>query len=480
MKNNMMKKLLTLVLAGAMTLSLAACGAKDPQPDSGTDGSTPRGFRVAIIKQLDHASLDEIANAVAAELDQLAQTEGVKIEYEITSGQGDQTILKQLADQAIADGVDAIVPIATTAAQIAALSAEETKTPVVYAAISDPETAKLTGIDYVTGTSDALNTEFIMDMMFAQNPNVAKVGLLYSLNEPNSAKPIADAKAYLDAKGITYIEQTANTNDEVVAAASALIAASVDAVFTPTDNVIMAAEMAIAEDLAANGIPHYTGADSFVRNGAYATEIVGRGHEVGFGIQIVGRMSAEEVGVGEGTELSAFHESLDLGLNGTQSLLAGGAGGDGGVQLGGLGRIGLKRGGDVDEVESVQMIEVHHVIMQSLHAQHQVADQRGIAGQFDLHGVFQRAGGRQSMGIGAHAAGTGGEELGVARIAALENGFQSAEQGGAASGVLDPAVFDFHLDAEMALDTGERIHHDGSGIGTLGSSFCFAHDGITR
>ena len=271
MKNNMMKKLLTLVLAGAMTLSLAACGAKDPQPDSGTDGSTPRGFRVAIIKQLDHASLDEIANAVAAELDQLAQTEGVKIEYEITSGQGDQTILKQLADQAIADGVDAIVPIATTAAQIAALSAEETKTPVVYAAISDPETAKLTGIDYVTGTSDALNTEFIMDMMFAQNPNVAKVGLLYSLSEPNSTKPIADAKAYLDAKGIEYVEQTANTNDEDVAAASALIADGVDAVFTPTDNVIMAAELAIYEDLAKAGIPHYTGADSFVRNGAYAT-----------------------------------------------------------------------------------------------------------------------------------------------------------------------------------------------------------------
>ena len=239
MKNNMMKKLLTLVLAGAMTLSLAACGAKDPQPDSGTDGSTPRGFRVAIIKQLDHASLDEIANAVTAELDKIAADNGVTIEYEVTSGQGDQTILKQLSDQAIADGVNAIIPIATTAAQIAALSAEETKTPVVYAAISDPETAKLTGIDYVTGTSDALNTEFIMDMMFAQNPNVAKVGLLYSLNEPNSAKPIADAKAYLDAKGITCIEQTANTNDEVVAAASALIAAGVDMGF-PAETVALA------------------------------------------------------------------------------------------------------------------------------------------------------------------------------------------------------------------------------------------------
>ena len=140
MKNNMMKKLLTLVLAGAMTLSLAACGAKDTQPIEQPDNSTEEAkpYKVAVIKQLDHASLDEIANAVTAELDKIAADNGVTIEYEVTSGQGDQTILKQLSDQAIADGVNAIIPIATTAAQIAALSAEETKTPVVYAAISDP------------------------------------------------------------------------------------------------------------------------------------------------------------------------------------------------------------------------------------------------------------------------------------------------------------------------------------------------------
>ncbi len=273
MKNNMMHKLLTLALAGVMTLSLAACGSNTDNGGSDAQQGSENGktYKVAVIKQLDHASLDEIANAITAELDKLAADNGVTIEYEVTSGQNDPTILKQLSDQAIADNVDAIVPIATSAAQIAALSAEDSKTPVVYAAISDPAAANLTGIDYVTGTSDALNTEFIMDMMFAQNPNVAKVGLLYSLSEPNSAQPITDAKAYLDAKGIAYVEQTANTNDEVVAAASALIADGVDAVFTPTDNVIMAAELAIAEDFAKNGIPHYTGADSFVRNGAYAT-----------------------------------------------------------------------------------------------------------------------------------------------------------------------------------------------------------------
>ena len=209
--------------------------------------------------------------AATARLDAIAEESGITIEYEVTSGQGDQTVLRQLSDQAIADGVDAIIPIATTAAQVAAVSAEESKTPVIFAAISYPETVELTGMDYVTGTSDALDTNQILDMMFTQNPDIGSVGLLYSLSEPNSEVPIADAKAYLDAKGVAYTEATANTNDEVIAAASSLIADGVDAVFTPTDNIIMAAELAIYEDFIAAGIPHYTGADSFVRNGAFAT-----------------------------------------------------------------------------------------------------------------------------------------------------------------------------------------------------------------
>ena len=226
-KKNLMKSLTALALSMLMVLSLAACGAK---PSDGGKDEDKDGYTVAIIKQMDHASLDEIADAIAARLDAIAQEQNVSIRYTITSGQGDQSVLKQLADQAVADQVDAIIPIATTAAQVSAVAAEDSRTPVVYAAISDPDTAKLTGIDYV-----------------------------------------AEAKAYLEQHGITCVEQTANTNDEVVAAAAALISAKVDAVFTPTDNVIMAAELAIADDLAKAGIPHYTGADSFVRNGAFAT-----------------------------------------------------------------------------------------------------------------------------------------------------------------------------------------------------------------
>ena len=269
----MMKSAVAAVLA----LTLAACGTAtsagtpaEPAGNAGTEEKTT--YKVAIVKQLDHASLDEIANAIAAELDALAEKNGVVIDYgEIYSGQNDQTTLQQIGSQAIADDVDVIIPIATLAAQTMTAAASDTKTPVIYAAISDPEAAELTGIDYVSGTSDALNTEQIMQMMFTRNTPMKKVGLLYSKSEANSAKPIEEAKKYLDENGVEYIEANGNTNDEVIQAASALVGAGVDAVFTPTDNVIMAAELAIAPMFAEAGIPHFTGADSFVRNGAFTT-----------------------------------------------------------------------------------------------------------------------------------------------------------------------------------------------------------------
>ncbi|MCI8375198.1 MAG: ABC transporter [Lachnospiraceae bacterium] len=287
MKKMTMKKLLALGCAFVLACSMLGCSGKAEEPaapeeatDTPADTDAPEGeapteakdsYQIAIVKQMDHASLDEIANAVAAELDAIAADKGITISYEIYSGQGDQSTLKQIGDQVVGDKVDAIIPIATLAAQVMATCAEDSKTPVIFAAISDPAEAGLVDIDYVTGTSDALNTSFIMDMMFAQNPDIQKVGLFYSLSEANSTTPIAEAKAYLDAKGVAYTEQTAATNDEVIAGASSLIAEGVDAIFTPTDNVIMAAELAIYEDLAEAGIPHYTGADSFVRNGAFTT-----------------------------------------------------------------------------------------------------------------------------------------------------------------------------------------------------------------
>ena len=256
-----MKKITCVMLTIVMMLSLfAGCGA---QADDGV-------IKVAIVQQLDHSSLDEIRLAIQAELDKTAAQKGLTIEYKHFNGQNDATVLNQIGSQVVSDGYDIIIPIATTAAQCMVTAAEGTKIPIVYAAISDPEGAGLTGLPNVTGVSDALNTPFILDMMFAADPDIQTVGLLYSLSEPNSARPIAEAKAYLEAKGIPYVEKTGNLADEVITAASALVGRC-DAVFTPTDNNIMNASPAVAEILNKAGIAHYTGADSFVQAGSFTT-----------------------------------------------------------------------------------------------------------------------------------------------------------------------------------------------------------------
>lgn len=281
-----MKKVISLVLSVMMMLTMfAGCKASGTAetaaptvaPTSSTAAETAadttpaaQEFNVAIVQQLDHASLDEIRTAIVAQLQALAEEKGVKVNIQEFNGQNDATVLNQIGAQVVGDGVDLIIPIATLAAQCMVTAADGTDIPIVYAAISDPEAAGLTGLSNVTGTSDALNTAFILDMMLAANPDIKTVGLLYSNSEANSATPIAEAKAYLKEKQIDFVEKTGNTSGEIVEAAASMVG-RVDAVFTPTDNVVMAAEVTVAEALNEAGIPHYTGADSFVAAGAFAT-----------------------------------------------------------------------------------------------------------------------------------------------------------------------------------------------------------------
>lgn len=281
-----MKKITAIVSSLILSASLlVGCGASSAPAPTTAPATTPaatvaaetaaettevKSFSVAIVQQLSHSSLDEIHEAISAELKARAEAAGVELAISDYNGQNDTTMLGQIGAQALDDKVDMIIPIATLAAQTMVTAAEGTGTPIVYAACSDPETAGLTGLDNVTGTSDALNTPFILDMMLAVNPEIKTVGLLFSNSEDNSITPIAEAKKYLDEKGIAYLEKTGNTTDEIVAAAASLVG-RVDAVFTPTDNRVMDAEVAVAEILNEAGIPHYTGADSFVQFGAFTT-----------------------------------------------------------------------------------------------------------------------------------------------------------------------------------------------------------------
>lgn len=233
-------------------------------------------YKVGIIQFVDDASLNQIEKAIETRLSELSAEGEDQFIYEgyVYNGQADATTLNQIATQLISDEVDVIVPIATPAAQIVQTATEDNQIPVVFSAVSDPvgaglaESMEAPGAN-ITGTSDSLNTTAILDLMFVANPDIKSVGILYSQSEDSSKQPVADAKAYLEEKGVEVVEKTGTNNTEVTQAADALIAAGVDAVFTPTDNTVMTAELAIYEKFIEAGIPHYAGADSFALNGAF-------------------------------------------------------------------------------------------------------------------------------------------------------------------------------------------------------------------
>ena len=260
----MMKKMMTIAAASMMAAMMM------------TGTAMAEEYKVGIIQFVDDASLNQIVASIKEQLDAKSAEGEDTFVYDgfVYNGQADSTTLSQITMQLMADEVDVIVPIATPAAQIVQSVTEDNPLPIVFSAVSDPvgaglvESMEAPGAN-ITGTSDSLNTNAILDLMFLANPDIQSVGLLYSQSEDSSKQPIADAKAYLEEKGIEYVEKTGTNNTEVSQAADALVAAGVDAIFTPTDNTVMTAELAIFEKFIDAGIPHYAGADSFALNGAF-------------------------------------------------------------------------------------------------------------------------------------------------------------------------------------------------------------------
>lgn len=273
----MKKRLLVFALAASMIFGATACASSaDGSGESTTGGADGEVYKVGIVNYVDDASLNQIVENIESQLDARGAELGVTFDYEpyYSNAQADSTVLNQIAADLVADDVDVIVAIATPVAMVMQTATEDNQIPVVFAAVSDPVGAGVVASmeapgANLTGTSDALDTETIMNLMKAADDDLDLVGFLYDTSQDSSTQPIADAKAWCDANGIQYEEKTGSTTDDVILAAQALIADGVDAVFTPTDNTIMTAELSIYELFTEAGIPHYTGADSFALNGAF-------------------------------------------------------------------------------------------------------------------------------------------------------------------------------------------------------------------
>ena len=268
-----MKKCISLLLAVLLVLSLAACGGSPAQSGAAAPSDSKTVYTVGICNFVDDASLNQIIANIRARLGELS-TDEVRFEILEDNCNLDANVMNQIITNFMAQKVDLMVGVATPVAIGMQAATEDNPIPVVFAAVSDPVGAQLVASleapgANLTGTSDYLDTNAVMNLIFAADPGADCVGLLYNMSEDSSTAPIAAAKEYLEAKGVRVVERTGTTVDEIMLAAEALVKDGVDAVFTPTDNTVMTAELAIYEIFADAGIPHYTGADSFALNGAF-------------------------------------------------------------------------------------------------------------------------------------------------------------------------------------------------------------------
>lgn len=280
MKKNMLSRVLTLALAALLALSLFACGKKSDDNSTGSSGSA--SYQVGICSYADDASLNQIVDNIESRLKAIGQEKGVTFEISYDNCNTDSAVLNQIIANFMADKVDLMIGVATPVAVAMQAATEGTDIPVVFAAVSDPvgaglvESLEAPGAN-ITGTSDYLDTDAILDLIFAANPDAKSIALLYDLGQDSSAAPIRNAKAYLDKRGVSYKEYNGTTTDEISLAVSSIVADKADAVFTPTDNTVMTAELSIYETFTEAGVQHYTGADSFALNGAF----------VGYGVDYV-------------------------------------------------------------------------------------------------------------------------------------------------------------------------------------------------
>lgn len=270
---------LTGCSSSSSTASSAASSAASSEAAASSAAAERTVYKVGVVNYMDHASLNQIVESLEARLDEVGTEKNVIFDYEnyYSNAQGDQSNLNQIGADLVGEDVDVIVAVATPSAATMLAAVEDTDIPVVYSAVTDPVSAGFDTEPNITGTSDALNTDAIMNLILALNPDIDTIGLLYDLSQDSSTQAIADAKAFCDEKGIAYVEKNGTTTSEVQLAAEALIASGVKAVFTPTDNTIMSAELAIYEQFIEAGVQHYTGADSFALNGAF----------VGYGVDYV-------------------------------------------------------------------------------------------------------------------------------------------------------------------------------------------------
>lgn len=263
-----MKKLLAVMLSVLMIVAAFAGCSSAPIDNNDTSEK-----KVAILQFMPHSSLDNCTQGVKNALDKA----GIPYDVQIGSSASAVADCDSYAQQMAAAGYSAIVAVATPAALSAysAVQNASTEIPVIFCAVSDPVAAGLVESmeapgNNCTGTADAFDIDGQVELIKALQPDLKKLGVIYTTSEANSISQLKTLQAACDNSGIELVAQGISDATELPAVSTSLVS-KVDAITNLTDNNVVDNMSVVLEQADAAGIPVYGSEIEQVKKGCMAS-----------------------------------------------------------------------------------------------------------------------------------------------------------------------------------------------------------------
>ena len=295
-------KLLYIMLAGAMVLSMTACGSKDTGTTAAADTSAAEStdattaaegsdaaskeasaddkeYQIGVLQLVQHAALDAANQGFIEALDD----SGIKYKVDQQNASGDQSTCQTIAQQFVNDKKDLVLAIATPAAQ--AIAGATSDIPILVTAVTDPADAGLVESNEapggnVSGTSDLNPVNKQIDLLKQILPEAKTVGILYCSAESNSVLQANMAKEALERNGMKGVDYTVSNSNEIQTVVESMVG-KVDAIYAPTDNMIAAGMPTVSMIAIDNKLPIVCGEEGMVDAGGLATYGINY-HDIGY------------------------------------------------------------------------------------------------------------------------------------------------------------------------------------------------------
>lgn len=255
----------------AASLMLAGCSSADESKDAeGSDGL--KKLTIGTTQVVEHPSLDAAREGFKKAFFDEGYVEGETITFDEQNAQGDIPTASTIASKFKTDKVDLILAVATPTAQAAFQTVADI--PIVFTAVTEPQEAGLVTSweepgGNATGTSDLNPVADQIKLIKDIAPDAKTVGVIYSSGEVNSEVQVKLARTAAEELGLTLKEVSVSAAPEVAQAAATL--SGVDAIYVPTDNVIVDGLESVIQVAEANKIPLIVGEGDSVERGGLAT-----------------------------------------------------------------------------------------------------------------------------------------------------------------------------------------------------------------